>query len=472
MEENFEENVKLYLEGDKSKIGNKEDFYFKHLYREVLKRFLAAEESRKIAKNKYKFVISIVGFSPQPILFWHELIKPEKHFFICSPETEKTIDRVVPELQIKSSQYFKSIVNSSDILDIYKKMKDVLQQINKSDWHITLIDITGGKKSMVGAVTTIGQLLHIGLGYIDYKEYLVLQRKPRPGTEFPVILDNPLEVFGDVEIDKAKAFFNAYHFEKVADILYVLHEQIRDVRTVEKYILINDIYKMWNDFKIDESLKKIDKFILGANSRRYDVEDTLINTVENHKNLLQLVKKGINGDSDNAFYVPLNFYFAAERYAKIAKFDIAVFLMYRTLESIEQIRLRRHGIHHSNANKKEYENAGVSLIQYSDVARDIYGNSFVEPHSLPKKISLMEGYIILKILNDKVADAKPLKEILDVTALRNKSIYAHGLSPLNEEDYKKIHRIGATVLNAFLQAENKGDTFKDYEDKFKFPKLS
>ncbi len=472
MEENFEENVKLYLEGNSSKIGDKEDFYFRHLYREVLKRFLATKESEKILEQGYNFVISIVGFSPQPILFWHELVKPEKHFFICSPETERTIDRVVSELQLKSSQYGKSIVNSSDILDIYKKMKGILQRIGKNNWPKILIDITGGKKSMVGAVTTIGQLLHIDLGYIDYKEYLITQRKPRPGTEFPIILYNPLEVFGDVEIDKAKAFFNAYHFEKAADILSVLHEQIRDVRTVEKYILINDIYKMWNDFKIDESLNKIEDFISKANRRIYDAEGPLTSAVENHRNLLQLVKKGINGDSDNAFYVPLNFYFAAERYAKIAKFDIAVFLMYRTLENIEQVRLRRYGIHHSNANRKEYENARVSLPRYSAVAHSVYGNSFVEPRSLPKKISLMEGYIISKVLNDKVANAKPLKEILDVTTLRNKSIYAHGLFPLNKEDYKKIHRVGATVLNAFLQVENRGNTFKDYEDKFKFPKLS
>jgi len=473
----FESNASKYLNWNKE-WGDKEDFYFKNLYEEVLKRFLSHRKSEEVKKKGYKYVISLVGYSAQPILFWHNLIKPVKHYFVCSPETEKTLDRVIEILgSPKPSSWDKVVVKSTDILNIYKNMKDVLNRIGQDNWKYVLIDITGGKKSMAGAASVIGQLLNISVGYIDYGVYLDKQRKPKPGTEFPIILDNPLEVFSDVEIEKAKDFFNAYHFERASEILESLSGKTRNLLEVEKYKHINEIYKSWNDFDINKAIESIKDFQEKVESRTYIIDEERKEKILRHLGLLEDIKKGLENEPNYEHYVPLNFYFAAERYSSTRKFDIAVFLMYRVLESIEQVRLKSYGINPSNATKGEYEKAGLSFDKYKSVGSAVYGNSFSPPSTLPKKIALMDGFILLAALKDEIFEGMDsgavntlLKEIYGVTRLRNNSIYTHGYTPLKKEDYKEIRRAARKVLNLFLQKQL-GKTFNDFEKDFLFLKL-
>ena len=477
--ESFNEKVEKYLKWKGYHTGySRDEFYYKELFPEVLKRFLDSEQSKKIKTKGYKYVISLVGFSPQPIIFWHKLIEPYKHFFICSPETEKTIDAVFEKIgYLPPSKYDKLVVKSTNSLEIYKTIKDSLNKINKAEWNNTLIDITGGKKSMAGAASIVGGLLKIGIGYIDYKEYDKESRKPKPGTEFPITLSNPLEVFGDVEIAKAKDYFNSFQFERALEILERLKHQIRDIITVEKYITLNNIYNEWNKFNIEKSIGYASEFLENVERERYVLENSethLIEEVEKHRNLLNNIKAALDNNgikNPKRFYIPVNLYFAAERYATVKKFDIAVFLMYRAIESIEQIRLEKYRIDSSNASDSQYIKNNIHLADYNNIAKDLYGKSFRPLQTLPKKIALMDGYILLKVLNDKVAGALPLERILNVTRLRNKSIYAHGLTPLAKDDFREIHRVGASLLVTFLDVEHKGSTLKSCEEEFKFPKI-
>ncbi len=473
----FEDNASKYISWGKERSDDKEDFYFKELYDEVLKRFLSHKKSEEVRKKGYKYVISLVGYSAQPILFWHSLVNPLKHFFVCSPETEKTLDRVMEILGYpKPSTWDKVVIKSTDILSIYKNMKDVLKHIGKENWKSVLIDITGGKKSMAGAASVIGQLLNIDVGYIDYDVYLDKQRKPRPGTEYPIILDNPLEVFSDIEIEKAKDFFNAYHFERANEILEGLHGKTRNLLEVEKYKNINDIYKNWNDFDIDRAIEKIKEFQESVKNCVFVVNEGVKEKISQHLSLLEDIKKGFDDQPNYEHFVPLNFYFAAERYNSTRKFDIAVFLMYRVLESIEQVRLKKRGINPSNTTKEQYEKAGLTFDGYKRVAGAVY-NNFSPPNGLPKKIALMDGFISLAALKDGIfasmnenAVKTLLREIYGVTQLRNNSIYTHGFTPLKEEDYTKIRRVARKVLNLFLQKEV-GKSFNSFEKDFLFLKL-
>ncbi len=474
-EDEFEKNVEKYLnwEGDSS---SKEKFYYEKVFPKVLKRFLNTKQAEEIKNKKnYKYVVSLVGFSPQPVIFWHKLINPEKHFFICSPETEKTIDTIFEKIDyLPPSKYHKMIVKSTDSLDIYKTIKDALNRVEREEWENVLIDITGGKKSMAGAASIVGGLLKIDIGYIDYEKYDKDTRKPIPGTEFPITLANPLEVFGDVEIDKAKDFFNSYQFERASEILENLRRQVRDIITVEKYITLNNIYNEWNKFNIEKSMNYAREFLVNVDNKRYFIESSeadLPNKVRSHYGLLNELKKAIKGDTKSRFYIPVNFYFAATRYSEIKKFDIAVFLMYRTIESMEQIRLERYNINTANADLTQYSSNNITLSGYNNVARTIYGKNFRPPGSLPRKIALMDGYILLKVLDDEIADVLSLERILNITNLRNKSIYAHGFTPLTQNDFREIRRVAAALLEKFLEIEHTGCTLKSCEEKFKFPKI-
>ena len=55
-------------------------FYFISMFEEVINRFLAHGEDLQ----KYRFLISLLGFSPQSVILFIRAIKPKKVLFIHS----------------------------------------------------------------------------------------------------------------------------------------------------------------------------------------------------------------------------------------------------------------------------------------------------------------------------------------------------------------------------------------------------
>lgn len=466
MGETFEEKIKSWK--SRKNQYEKDDYYYREIFPDVVKHFL--KKGRKIIKKKYLYIISVVGFSPQPIILFNELVKPEKHFFICSEETESTIDRVIDYLKLKTSQFSKSIIDSTDVSSIYKSIKEIVR--NKDPSKI-LIDITGGKKSMTGAASLVGGLLNIDLGYVDYTEYFKEERKPKPRTEFPVILENPLVVFGDLEVDKAKALFNNYQFERAEEILDVLENQVQDVWTIRKYKYLSKIYSNWNKFEIKKAIEGIEDLLEKDKHTALEIEPSLRNTLKKHRLILKRIYEVSKNRKEKFMkYKCLNFYFAGERYASIKRYDIAVFLMYRAIESTSQARLIKYGIKPSNASKAQYIKANVTKDMFNTISKNLYGNSYYETN-LPVKVALMDGFIILSVKKDPILRGIGLKKILDVTKLRNESVYAHGENPLSEGDYERINRVAKKLVSNYILQESriKGNPIERYQREFRFPKL-
>ena len=129
-----------------------------------------------------------------------KVIKPEKVLFIHSEETEEYLDVIQRWTGLTLFQVVRESIDSSDPTGVYKAIKDFVLSKNSKE---VLLDITGGKKSMVGGAAMAGSLLGIDIGYVDYDEYLNDLRQPKPGSEYPNILKNPLEILGDIDLEKA-----------------------------------------------------------------------------------------------------------------------------------------------------------------------------------------------------------------------------------------------------------------------------
>jgi len=464
--ETFEEKVKKW-----ESIEDKDEatsYYFKEIFPDVLEHFL--EEGKKRIDKNYDYIISIVGFSPEPIILFNKFFNPKKHYFICSNETEKTIDTVVDFLGLKSSQYEKFKVNPTEISDIYKTIKDIVIKNNLSD---VLVDITGGKKSMAGAASLAGSMLYADIGYVDYLKYNEQKRKPEPKTEYPVILENPLRYFGDIEIDRAKTLFDNYQFEQAEEILTQLEDKINEVGEVRKYKLLSEIYGSWNKFEIDKAIEKFEELFQKEKDYVIKLEPTLKEKLKLHYETLRKIKEALLGQKqDYLAYKPLNFFFTAERYATVKKYDIAVFLMYRTIESVSQARLFELGLDTSNATDEWYSQNNITKENFNAVSKELFQSSYYE-RGLPRKVALMDGYIILSIKKDYVLKGMKLNEILDVTNLRNESVYAHGVKPLTNEEFNKIRKVAKTLLTNYLLRGEKQtyDPVEKYRVEFEFPKL-
>ena len=182
MESNLKYTDEWLALAKNGKFSLAEKLYFDKLFPEIIYNF----------QNKYKkffsegeVLISMLGFSPEPIILTANAIKPATHYIITTEKKEAVINRVEEFVENEFNLY---TISDTSFDTIYKTLKEILYEIESQD--IT-IDITGGKKSMVAAASIFGKDYRCKIGYVDFEGYIKELRKPMPGTEILNIVYNP-----------------------------------------------------------------------------------------------------------------------------------------------------------------------------------------------------------------------------------------------------------------------------------------
>lgn len=160
------------------------------------------EQNNKCIRYSYcKKENNSVGTSCEPLVLDIILLEPKRVLFLYTEISGRYLTKVVDYCGLDAARYEKSIIHETEPLDIYREIKKSYLKWNKPEKiHI---DFTGGTKAMSAAAVMAGAMIGVQLLYVDCTEYLVDFRKPNSGTERLFYIDNPLEVFGDIEIGKA-----------------------------------------------------------------------------------------------------------------------------------------------------------------------------------------------------------------------------------------------------------------------------
>jgi hypothetical protein len=166
----------------KGEFKTAENLYFEKLFPEVIKKF---GENFSSGFSENGILISLLGYSPEPLILTAKAVKPKKHFIVTTEARPEILDRLSQYLE---ASYELVIIPSSDFLTIYKTLKEILYQVNSS--NITL-DITGGKKSMVASAAIFGKDYRLKITYVDFNDYIKELRKPLPGSEILNTVYNP-----------------------------------------------------------------------------------------------------------------------------------------------------------------------------------------------------------------------------------------------------------------------------------------
>ena len=167
-----------------SRSGNAreaESFYFEELFEPVIEQF-----TRKYIEDRPgELLVSLLGFSPEPIILTAKAIRPETHLIISNPVKEEVVDILN---QYLDGDFKLVVLERDDFKTIYKTIKETLSDYPTR--NIT-IDITGGKKSMVASAAIFGKDYGSRIVYVDFSEYLRDIRKPMPGTEYLNLVYDP-----------------------------------------------------------------------------------------------------------------------------------------------------------------------------------------------------------------------------------------------------------------------------------------
>jgi hypothetical protein len=160
-----------------------ENLYFEKLFPEVIRKF--SSEFNPLFEGDERILISMLGFSPEPLILTAEAVKPTQHFIVTTEVRDDIIGRIEEYLE---SDFELIILKNADFSTVYKTLKELLLKVDSN--NVTL-DITGGKKSTVASAAIFGKDYRAKITYVDFSEYIKELRKPLPGSEILNIVYDP-----------------------------------------------------------------------------------------------------------------------------------------------------------------------------------------------------------------------------------------------------------------------------------------
>lgn len=474
------------LEEDKSKAR---EFYYQELIDPVSEEFKHKVDdlitNRKL--KKYKYLIMPVGFSPEPLILWIRAFQPDKVFFITTENTVNKINDIAIYGRLRFDQVKHYQANNTDSVEIYQVIKNIIEMDRlENELNVTAIDITGGKKSMVSGCTLAANYLGLDALYVDYNTYNPDFRKPQPGTELPTILKDPLEVFGDRELDRAKSKFNSGDFDSAMEIFSTIKERVANPRIYEMFEALSNGYLDLEGMQFDAACEKIGKALSICELIRSD--KIPYSYVKNQLELLGTLKNFPYDNEEKVLSEPKLFwhiygfiFFMAKYHIEQKKLGHAALLIYRLLEMSVQYLLFSYRINASKATFDHLEVEKEELLEKVNlIGREVYGSSNYMLYSdFPKRVTLMFGLQVLKALDDPIVKKLKLVKLKDSSEVRNRSILAHGFQTISFDDVDPFYK---TVINQIseqmwknvkeeLGYENKYNRFQDFVSAFEFVSL-
>ncbi|MDM8549946.1 DUF6293 family protein [Desulfobacterales bacterium HSG2] len=225
--------------------------------------------------ESYDVLITLVGFSLQPLIHTILTICPTRVYPLVTNETRR-FDGNIPiesyfEHLISQCGEGKSIaimepviVNTIGSIDAFQKIRQIIQDAGKD--KKVAIDITGGKKSMdVSAFLAAAIEKDIHIFYVDFEGYD--KDKVQCGTEFLNKLDNPYDIYNVDLMNKGKELFDNHNYQAACDIFTEIENKLNEkIRIFELGDLSGEIrklrqsaeaYKWWDRFEYNKAYGRL-----------------------------------------------------------------------------------------------------------------------------------------------------------------------------------------------------------------------
>ena len=457
----FDDLIKQWKDMDRSddnKRAAASSFYDKEVFPRIREVFLDKPGNHPPKGRTYDGLILPVGFSPEPLILSILAIKPNRVGLLYTDETEKLLSRIQQETGLGLNQLDKHRIDGSSTVDVYKAIMELYETWGRPT--DIAVDITGGKKSMVGGAAMAGAVLDADIFYVDNTKFT--QGKPEPGTEYLSLLDNPYTVFGDLEIDKARDLYNRHDYAGAQRIFYQLKKQVGDPNKAtiyQAYEYLCTAYEAWDNLDVSNAKESLDQLlnILGqfTSLRELDPLRNFQLILAEQKKALECLEK-IFEHEQLALCIPGGFHFAfmlyhsAFRRKAQGKLDMACLILYRLLEWIEQHRLAIYGIETSKPNYSASKINKNDLLDWYNEKRKTVDKS-TNMSALPDPIALVDGFLLLGALSDGIVTGLNWNAFRGQLEVRNRGIYAHGMSKINPASFKAF---SSTVEERFKKAQH------------------
>ena len=433
-------------------------YYHQHVFPTVAER--VRERVLKTRQKKYYGLILSVGYSPEPLALSIIGLAPAKVRFLYTRDTERKIDVIVDLAGLKPSDFDKHWVDDKDALPIYYAIKKAYHE-----WHgqgDIAIDFTGGTKAMSAGAAMAAATLDLDMWYVANDRYIKERRMPEPGSEYLYHVPNPIKVFGDVEADKAADLLELNQFAAAQRILAELVNRSGDPdKRLEARRLLASAYDAWDRLNFPDALYNLEALVsLVEKQGRIDSTFPLREHLEGLREQvgsLAALTAALNPKAELSLAFLQNltgvvglaftFYAGAERHHERGRNDIAALMLYRLLELMEQRRLALRGLDTKEPDYSILADREGILMAFNERGRSA--------KELPSPIALVDGYRLLAALGEPFGqEVKPrLSKLIKEVASRDKSIFAHGFTPVSDEDYRASWELTSSILEVWCHHE-------------------
>lgn len=441
--------------------------------------------SRESINERPKALISILGLSWQPVALMASWVEPERMLIIGTQESiNKSVDEEnVVELICRLAGLRRHLVDVREVsdeseLEIYKEVNSFSQKHKYAGADLA-VDPTGGKKSMSVSAALAGFLLNSRIMYVDYGRYF--ERAPLAGTEYPRILHNPLEIFGDREAERIMHAFDRGDYGHAVDLAQEFADRLKDPRPA-LLLSISQAYNAWNQFQFSKAKSFFDIAIQIADNNAHSLGQKDMATCRTVLTAHRRVVEQLDAVPDSplsieqGFPLIVNHLAAAIRHRKEARLSLSILLLYSSLERFCDLLLWcQYGI----ADREPDFNSPtfVSAFQqerFQSVGNQLHGKAYQSrPLENINEISLSTGIQLLATLDPQMF----LKDDLGILknklmAARNRCEYEHGVKtqPLTDEEIGFNESRVLMILDRFCKRSGLSDLAQQIQ-RFSFPNL-
>lgn len=394
--------------------------------------------------EKPEALVSVLGLSWQPVALMAAWCKPKRMLVLGTKESfevkagdEGVLSIVARVAGIPRDSISTALVGDPGEEDIYRAVRDFVAGA-RAPGRAIFVDPTGGKKSMSSSASLAAFLLGAPLVYVDYGEYHGPKRIPIAGSEYPRLLANPLEVFGDLELRNVFAAFNRSDFREAENTALRLEARLYEPREAQCVGLLARGYGAWDSFGFGiardallQARMLIEKFAVRA---RWRWAESIRSVLDANCDALEALTKVTENPASVDDGLPLLAWYlaAAGRLIEAEKLSQAVMLTYAAVERYIDLCLWvDFGL---DDEKPQYEKIADRLGEeersrrYDAAGARLFGKAYAR-RELEGPIMFGNGAQLLAALAPKRLDVDDLGGLRGLSANRNQTEFEHGFLP-------------------------------------------
>ena len=480
-------NSQAFISYKSANDEQKEEYYFSHdlncekngqkidsdsLFCYSLEALKLRKYSDGLKELKYDLHILLVGTSLQPLMLSVSAIDAENIILLyASDGTERKKDRLYEYIKaFKSIDASSYSVNSSEPYTIFSTIKKIVESNEWKNKKICL-DITGGKKSMVGGGFLSSSIFGIDTYYIDFHKYQ--NSSPVICTEFLNKLDNPYDIYNVREETLIQSLWERQDFDAVINIVSQTLEKFTE-KIAEDYDLKKDrnrliqiknaacCYSKWSKFNYE----------LAFESTNYDYYQ------KNHQDILSILSpcKELRKSADGAIFLALDRWTRGGDALRLSDFNKSALYFTQAIEVLCEFCL--YDMTQRNNVSPQFQIGGIhfevsSLIKFLWDSKD---STLIIDELEPKKDTIFKWNTICRFSREK----KPSSgDLIQKLSIRNKLAHFNCFDEeQNDENKSEIERFQNTVqalIELFIANYQDNDglcgkSLVDLQTKFLFAK--